>query len=66
MVEMIANVRDETPAPPKNFQLSTNELFQDVVLKLLAKDPDQRFANPTAMLKELLKIGKFNNLDAGI
>ena len=66
MQEMITNVRDEIPAPPKNFQLSTNELFQDVVLTLLNKDPEQRFANPSALLKELMKIGKFNNLDAGV
>jgi len=66
MQEMITNVRDEKPAPPKNFQLSTNELFQDVVLTLLNKDPDQRFANPSTLLKELMKIGKFNNLDAGL
>ncbi len=66
LVEMIGNARTEIPEPPKKFQLSTNELFQDVVMRLLDKDPEQRYSDPMALLKELLKIGKFNNLDAGI
>ena len=52
-------------ASPKSFQLAIDDLFQDVVMKLLAKDPQHRFATPTDLLKELLKIGKFNNLDPG-
>jgi serine/threonine protein kinase len=45
--------------------LAIDDLFQDLVMKLLAKDPHHRFATPTDLLKELLKIGKFNNLDPG-
>ena len=66
LVEMIGNARTENPEPPKKFQLSINELFQDVVMRLLSKDPEQRYPDPSALLKELLKIGKFNNLDPGI
>ena len=63
ITEMIGNARDVMPEPPKKFQLSINELFQDVVMKLLAKNPDHRFATPADLLQDLLKIGKFNNLD---
>lgn len=66
LVEMIGNARTEIPEPPKKFQLSINELFQDVVMKLLNKDPEQRYETPGDLLKELLKIGRFNNLDPGI
>ncbi len=66
LVEMIGNARTEIPDPPKKFQLSINELFQDVVMKLLSKEPEKRYPDPRALLKELLKIGKFNNLDPGI
>ena len=65
ITEMIGNARNQMPDPPKKFQLATNELFQDVVMKLLAKDPGERFSDPPALLKELMKIGKFNNLDPG-
>ena len=63
MTEMISNARDVMPDPPKKFQLSVDDLFQDVVLKLLAKNPDNRFATPADLMQDLLKIGKFNNLD---
>lgn len=63
ITELIANSREKLPDPPKKFQLSVNEMFQDVVLKLLAKNPDHRFATPSDVLQELMKIGKFNSLD---
>ena len=65
LTEMISNVREEMPEPPKNYQLSVNELFQDVVMGLLAKNPADRMESPTKLIKELLRIGKYNNLDAG-
>ncbi|MCH2180385.1 MAG: serine/threonine-protein kinase [Mariniblastus sp.] len=65
LTELVANVRTELPKSPKSFQLAVDDLFQDVVMKLLAKEPEDRFATPAELLKELLKIGKFNNLDPG-
>ncbi len=65
LVEMIKNVRDQQPELPKKFQLSINENFQDSVMKLIAKDPIDRFQTPDELLKELMRIGKFNNLDPG-
>ena len=65
LTEMVNNVRNEQPEPPKRYQLAVNDLFQDVVMSLLAKDPADRFATPSKLIKELLRIGKFNNLDAG-
>jgi serine/threonine protein kinase len=65
ITDMIKNVRDEVPEPPKKFQLSVNDLFQDVVMTLLEKEPAKRIESPAKLIKELLRIGKFNNLDAG-
>ena len=65
LTELVTNVRSEVPKPPKTYQLAVDDLFQDVVMQLLAKDPDDRFATPAELLKELLKIGKFSNLDPG-
>lgn len=66
MPEMIKNVRETTPEKPKTFQLAVNEMFQDVVMKMIAKDPAHRYQNPNELLKELLRIGKFNNLSAPV
>lgn len=65
LTEMVKNVREEQPEPPKKYQLSINEMFQDVVMTLIAKDPADRFQKPSQLIKELLRIGTFNNLDAG-
>jgi len=66
MVEIIKNVRDQKPEPPKKFQLSVNELFQDVIMTLIEKDPADRFQTPAKLISELMRIGKFNNLQATI
>ena len=60
--ELIESVRHGIPDAPKKHQLSTNEMFQDVVMRLLAKDPADRYQNPGQMLAELARIGKYNNL----
>lgn len=66
MPEVIKNVREVEPEKPKVYQLAVNEMFQDVVMKMIAKDPAHRYQTPTELLKELLRIGKFNNLSAGV
>ncbi len=60
--ELIDRVRNQQPAPPKTFQLSVDDMFQDVVMKMIAKEPARRFQTPTELTSELQRIGKFNNL----
>lgn len=62
--EMIKNVREVIPKKPKEYQLSVDELFQDVVMKMISKSPDDRYASPDELLRELNRIGKFNSLEA--
>ena len=62
--ELVRMVRQDEPRKPKEFQLSVNELFQDAVLKLIAKQPDDRYQTPADLLRELQRIGKYNNLEA--
>lgn len=66
MVDIIKNVREQKPEPPKAYQLSTNELFQDLIMSLVEKDPANRVQTPAKLIAELLRIGKFNNLKASI
>ena len=61
--EMIDNVRKQKPRPPKQFQLATNEMFQDVIMRMIEKEPGDRFQSPSQVLGELIRIGKFNNLE---
>lgn len=61
--ELIGRIQDEEPLPPKTFQLSVNDAFQEVVLRLLAKSPTNRFEHPTKLLAELTRIGKFAGIE---
>jgi serine/threonine protein kinase len=65
LTEMIKNVREQKPEPPKRYQLAVNDLFQDVVMKMIAKDPADRFQSPSDLIKELVRIGKYQGLDPG-
>ena len=56
------NIRDEEPPPPKDFQLSINDMFEGIVLRMLAKRPEDRFQEPLDLVKELEHIAKFENL----
>ena len=61
---LIQQVREAEPKSPKEYQLSVNDQFQDVVMQLLAKRPDDRYETPRDLLKDLDRIGMFNSLDA--
>jgi serine/threonine protein kinase len=60
--EMIQRIREAEPVKPKQFQLSIADMFQDAVLKMLAKRPEDRYQTPTALLKDLERIGKYQGI----
>ena len=57
VVETVRLVRHAQPEPPKTTDPSIPDEFQDIVLRMLAKSPDERFANPDELLKELEVVG---------
>jgi serine/threonine protein kinase len=57
-------VREAEPVAPRQFQMSINESFQDLVLKTLAKQPDDRPESPQQLLRELDRIGRYAGLPA--
>ena len=63
MIDMIKRVREVIPIRPKEFQLSVDEFFQDTVMKMLSKRPEDRYSSPDELLRELHRIGTFNNLE---
>lgn len=64
MIELLKSIREEAPKKPKEIQLSIDELFQDVVMQMLEKDPNDRQASTSQLLRDLQRIGQFNNLEA--
>ncbi len=62
--QLVQQVREAEPKPPKEYQLSIEDRFQDVVMQLLAKHPEDRYDTPRELLKDLDRIGMFNSLDA--
>jgi serine/threonine-protein kinase len=60
--DTIRKIQNELPAKPTKYQLSIPPLFEGVVMKMLAKNRDDRFANATVLLKELKRVGTFQGL----
>ena len=60
--ELVSKIRSEEPPKPKTFQLSIPDMFQDVVMRMLSKRPDDRHQVPAELLKDLARVGKFQGL----
>jgi len=60
--ELIARVLSEPPVPPTKHHLSIPAAFEGIVLRMLAKRPDDRFTSATHFLKELRRVGKYQNV----
>jgi serine/threonine protein kinase len=54
--ETLERIRTALPENPKRFQRSIPAEFQAVVLKMLAKHPEDRYPTPTALLADLQQI----------
>lgn len=64
LIEQIASIRQVEPPRPKKLQMSIPDMFDGVVMKMLAKDPAQRYQTVADVVKELERIGKFNGVTA--
>ncbi|MEZ6094748.1 MAG: FHA domain-containing serine/threonine-protein kinase [Pirellulaceae bacterium] len=63
LAEILESIRNGKPKQPREFQLSINDLFQDLIMqRMLAKDPGKRFQTPSELIKELLRVGTYNGL----
>jgi len=60
--ELVKLIREAPPRRPKEYQLAIHDMFQDVVLKLLAKKPEDRYDEPADLLRDLERVAKFNGL----
>ena len=59
---LIGKIRRDNPVPPKTFQLSINDMFEGIVLRMLAKRPEDRFLSAADLLKDLNRVAKFQGI----
>ena len=61
--EMLTQIRQAEPVKPTQYQLSIPGLFQDVVLRMLAKRPEDRHQTPKELLTDLVRIGRYQGVE---
>jgi serine/threonine protein kinase len=64
LVEKITKIRQAEPEKPTKYQIGIPHPFEGVVLKMLAKKPEERYQSATALLKDLEKIGRTHSVEA--
>ena len=58
-VETLDKIQTQPPEPPTKFHLSIPSLLEGVVLRMLAKRPDDRFTDATALLIDLERVARY-------
>ncbi len=64
LVNILKSVRQEVPAPPSNIAKNISPDFEAIVMKMIAKDPDDRYAKPADLIRALEGMSKSNRLEA--
>jgi serine/threonine protein kinase len=64
LVETVSKIRSEVPVRPTKYQMSIPGDLESIVMKLLAKKPEERFQTAGALLKDLERLGKFKGVSA--
>jgi serine/threonine protein kinase len=62
LVEKILSIRQNKPEKPTKFHLSIPARFEGMVLRLLAKDPADRYATAADLLADLERVGKLHGV----
>lgn len=60
MPELVKMIRSETPKKPKEFQLSIHDGFQNIIMELLQKRPEDRYQTPADLMKDLHRVAQFS------
>lgn len=58
MLEMLTKIRLGEAPKPKKYQLSIPDQFEGVVMKMLAKRPEERFQSALALLADLERVAR--------
>lgn len=60
LVEKVSRIRQTVPEKPTKFQMSIPAQLEGIVMKLLAKKPEDRYASARELVKELERTGRFS------
>jgi serine/threonine-protein kinase len=60
--EVIRRILIESPQPPKQLHLAIPTAFEGIVLRMLAKRPEDRFPDAAAVMSELQRMGRYEGL----
>ena len=61
-VETILKIQTEEPVGPTKFHLSIPPLFEDVIVRMIAKRPEDRYRSPKDLLKDLKRVATYHGL----
>jgi serine/threonine-protein kinase len=61
--DLVGKIRKNPPASPRQFQETVPELFDRVILKTLAKRPEDRHQTPDSLLADLERIAAAEGID---
>jgi tRNA A-37 threonylcarbamoyl transferase component Bud32 len=62
LIDTISKIRQAPVVMPKKYQMSIPDAFQSVVLRMLAKRPEERYQTAGELLRELERVGKFQGV----
>jgi serine/threonine protein kinase len=60
--EALEQIREDVPQKPKKFERSIPTAFQEIVLKMLAKRQEDRYARPEELLADLNRLAEQRNV----
>ncbi len=60
--EVVGKILSERPEPPTKTHLSVPSALESIVLRLLAKRPEDRYPNATQLLKDLRRVGRYTGI----
>lgn len=61
--EVVSRIRTAEPIKPKQYHLSVADRFQDCVLTMLAKRPEDRYETPSKLLLDLNRIARYESIE---
>jgi hypothetical protein len=59
LIETVTKIRKADPEKPKKFQMAIPDLLEGIVMRMLAKSPDQRHQTASELVKDLERVTKF-------
>jgi serine/threonine-protein kinase len=62
--EVVRQILASPPEPPSKSHLSVPPAFEGIVLRLLAKRPEDRYANAAQLKKDLVRVGRYLGVEA--